>query len=341
MHYDRIPELLDHLIVCSVAEAARRVGMNERTVWRYLVNSKLGHESLQQIDWCGVVAPFHVQVENARQLAVEQITQSAIERARDGVLVDVFFQGQRQYEKVKKPQFQTWTDAEIENLGFAEDAYEMIPTKQWLKPSDALVLAMLQAYRRKRFGQHSTVEHAFSGTLRIDKPDAAKTVEHNVFEEQIDEAEQPKQLALASPLTPEGVDAAAAAGAYDPRPVVFVAEDGTRTELIAPDPLAPRETDSPLQSDLKAKARELRERGAQPARGAHGERTLVSIPGHVPDDDIPDDVPLRRPPVQQAPQPSPASQPSPPRAPTHADPSTVPGVTIDGRPTIARGFKQV
>ncbi len=55
-HYDKIPALLDNLMTCSVAEAARRVGITPQTVWNYLVRSKMGDAKLQEIEFCGVVA---------------------------------------------------------------------------------------------------------------------------------------------------------------------------------------------------------------------------------------------------------------------------------------------
>lgn len=141
-HYEKIPQLLDHLITCSVAEACRRVGITPQTFWNYMVRSKLGDPKFQEIEFCTVVAPLHVQYQNTKTLAAQQIEQNAIERARDGCLVDVFYQGERMFERVKKPEFTDYSDADIETFGF--DAYELKPTKQWLKPSDALVLKMLE-----------------------------------------------------------------------------------------------------------------------------------------------------------------------------------------------------
>ena len=94
-HYDKIPQLLDNLITCSVAEACRRVGITPQTFWNYIVRSKLGDPRFQEIEFCAVIAPLHVQYQNAKTLASQQIEQNAIERARDGCMVDVFFQGKR------------------------------------------------------------------------------------------------------------------------------------------------------------------------------------------------------------------------------------------------------
>lgn len=236
-HYDKIPALLDSLITCSVAEACRRAGITPQTWWGWLVRSKLGDPQFQEVEFCTVVAPLHVQYANAKTLAAQQIEQSAIERARDGCEIDVFYQGVRQYERVKKPEFADYTDAEIEAFAIA-DAYEMKPTKQWLKPSDALVMKMLESWN-KRYRSHQQIDVNYGGVLRLERPEerTTKTIEHKpeVFGEDIDEAEQRGgHLALARPATSsEELDRWAEQGEFKPAPVKFISAAGNETVLQA------------------------------------------------------------------------------------------------------------
>ncbi len=246
-HYDKIPALLDNLITCSVAEAARRVGITPQTVWNYLVRSKTGDPKLQEIEFCGVVAPFHVQLANCRVLMAAQVEQNALERARDGCYADVFFQGERQYERVKKEAYAAWSDADIEALGCESEAYELRPTKQWLKPSDALVIKMLESWHKK-YRPHAQVDVQYGGVLRLERPDerTAKTVDAKpIFEDAEETERRGGHLALARPAKNSAeLDQWHAAGEFKPQPVKFVDAQGQRTELVAaPDPLLSRTAD--------------------------------------------------------------------------------------------------
>jgi hypothetical protein len=242
-HYEKIPELLDNLLSASMAESARRVGISPSLPWKWLVQSRLGHPELQAIEFCGVEAPFHVHYsQNIPALTAHQIQQTALERARDGVLVDVFFQGQRMFEKVLKPEFEGKSDDELAfEIGpdFEAECYETKPTKQWLKPSDALVIKMLESWNRKRYGAHQTIDVQYGGVLRLEKDAPAKPViEHDkaadVFEDAPEEESQQRggHLALAAPAkSSEDFEERAASGEFDQAPVTFRDADGKPAAL--------------------------------------------------------------------------------------------------------------
>jgi hypothetical protein len=261
-HYDKIPQLLDHLITCSVAEACRRVGITPQTFWNYIVQSKLGHPKLQEIEFCGVVAPLHVCYQNSKALASQMVEQNALERARDGCWVDVFYQGVRQYEKVKRAEYADYDDDDIEMIfgkDHVDEAYELKPTRQWLKPSDALVIKMLESWHKK-YRSHQQLDISFGGVLRLERPEertATKTIEHapQVFEDDADEAEQRGgHLAIARPAkSSEELDKWAAQGEFNPAPVRFVSASGEETTLIAPE--------RPDIAALRKQAAELKAKG--------------------------------------------------------------------------------
>jgi hypothetical protein len=198
-------------------------------------------EEFFRIATMGVHAPFHEHCQNAKTLMAQQIEQSAIERARDGCMVDVFFQGVRQYEKKLKPEFEGKNEDELWiEVGpeWEKVCYEMVPTKQWLKPSDALVLKMVEAWNRKRYGNHQSIDVTYGGVLRLERPDEkVKVIEHRpeVFEDATEsEADGGHHLALARPATDSAeMDKWAGAGEFAPAPVTFVNAKGERTELRA------------------------------------------------------------------------------------------------------------
>ncbi len=235
-HYSKVPELLDHLITCSVAEACRRCNITPQTFWNYMVRSRLGDPKFQEIEFCTVVAPLHIQYQNAKTLAAQQIEQNAIERARDGTMTDVFFQGQRMFERVKKEEFVDFTDEQIADFGL--DAYELKPTKQWLKPSDALVLKMLESWNKK-YRSHQEIDVNYGGTLRLERPEertATKVIEHKVFDDDTNtEPTEQSSLALARPAKDSAeFDKWNAAGEFASTPTKFVDADGKETVLQAP-----------------------------------------------------------------------------------------------------------
>ena len=114
--------------------------------------------------------------------------------------------------------------------------YETRPTKQWLKPSDALVIKMLESWNRKRYGAHQTVDVNYGGVLRLEQPEERTAVIENrpeVEDEDTDAAEEGgHHLALARPAnTSEEMDKWAEQGEFAPAPVGN--PKGERTELRA------------------------------------------------------------------------------------------------------------
>lgn len=259
-HYDKIPALLDHAMTCSIAEAARRTGISPSLPWKWLVQSRLGKAELQAITWCDVVAPFHVQLDNLKLLSVQAIEQSAVERALNGCYVDVFFQGQRMFEDVLKPEFEGKSDDELMfEVGpeFKTICYARIPAKQWLKPSDALVIKVLESWKRKRYGSHQQIDVNYGGrlTLQKDAPPEAATVDApavEIFDGEADDTPEQRggYLALAAPAkTSTEFDERAAAGEFAPAPVVFKNASGETTAL------------RPDIEQLRRQAEELRRHG--------------------------------------------------------------------------------
>lgn len=289
--YDRIPELLDHMVTCSMSQACKRVGISRQSWWAWMVASAKGDPRFQAIEWNSITAPLHIQYNNARALTAMEIERSAMENASQGFEQDVFFQGVRMFEKVLKPEYQEHADdLEMLELIVGPDwesiCYKMAPAKQRLKPSDALVIRMLEAHHPKRYGSKHTVDVKFGGVLRLDKPAQATTIEATPVEfEEIDTDEDTEQrggyLALATPAkTSQEFEARAAAGEFDHAPVEVEAADGSVT-TITPEERKP----DPLRRHPRAYMADTGERPPQPApkystsRGSEGKDGI----GHGPD----------------------------------------------------------
>lgn len=249
--YDRIPELLDNLVTCSMSEACRRVGISRQTFWSYMVRCAKGDPEFQAIEWNGVVAPLTVHYKNTSAIAAVQIERSAIENARDGFEQDVFFQGKRMFEKVLKDEYKEHEGDEdmlelIAGPKWQETCYKTVPAKQRQKPSDTLVIKMLELHMPKKYGSHQTIDVRYGGVLRLDQQQAPKEVEATpiTFEEVGDEQveKRGRYLALATPAkTSEEFEARAAAGEFDHAEVEVEAADGSVTTMSAADQEPPPE----------------------------------------------------------------------------------------------------
>ena len=240
---DKIPALLDAMVTTpEISTAARRVGLGVSTVMRYLVRSRMGDPELQEIEWMGVTAPMHVHAtQNVRALTAQAIQASAMDRALNGCWVDVFYQGQRQFERVKKEEYADYSDADIEAFAIS-DAYEMGPVRQWLKPSDALTLKMLESWD-KRYAPHQTIDVQYGGVLRIERPDeqTTKVIEAKpIFDDTSDTEQRGGALALARPAkSSEEMDKWAEQGDFKPRPVKFPNATLSASERALPAPSTP------------------------------------------------------------------------------------------------------
>jgi len=257
---DQIPALLDALVTTpSITEAARRCFMHPSTVHNYLVRSRLGDAQLQSIEWYGVTAPFHLHFANTKILAAAAIEQAALDRALNGVEVDVFYQGRRQYETVEKEEFKGVADEDMVARGFdPSERYERKAVKQWLKPSDQLVIRMLEAWN-KRYRPHQQVDVNYGGVLRLERDGegTAKTIDQkSIFDDDAETKRRGGHLALGRPATDSAeLDKWNAAGEFKTQPVTFVDAEGNRTERVAaPDPLL-SQPDSESARGMKEAAR--------------------------------------------------------------------------------------
>lgn len=289
-----IPQLLDQLVETpGIAETCRVLDISTKTHHAWHVQSVRGEPKLQRVRWHGVIAPYHVHVENAKILAMNEAEGNAIARVKDGYTSDVFFQGVRMTERVRNPKYKGWTDVDVELMGEPADYWLTVPTKQHNKPSDQLTLGMLAPWKPK-YRKQADVQVNIGGVLRLVRPEDYAKQPQQVTDVSFEEVERAQEtgnkLAIAHTAKTEAERAQRqAAGEFDHTPVAFVDANGKRVEIqAARDPLAPRPDDSPLVRDLKARA------AAGPRNpiplDKNGHRTIPNIKGMTADDLVPDRV---------------------------------------------------
>ena len=230
----QIIELLDaavlHPSISGSKGCAARVGISPKSVFRWLIQSRMGHPKFQEIEWHDTVAPFHIHFErHARALTSVEIQQSALDMAVNGTDEQVFFQGQRMHERRLLPGL---TAADVKWMG--DDAYELVPTLNHRHPPVALVTKMLEGWD-KRYQPHQSISVEYGGTLRLERGKKKAAQTKQVFEPAEPEANhRGGYLALPKPPTPEELSQRETAGDFAPSAVKFVDASGVETVLSAP-----------------------------------------------------------------------------------------------------------
>ena len=170
--------MLNSLVIePSVEATARRLSMTSRTIWSYLFRSKRGDAAFQEVEFCGAVLPFHLGFEASKSVAARALEQNAISRATSGSWQNSYFQGRPQFEPDPRILANGDQDADADTLDLLYGqrtpllldpvTREPVRARVWLKPSETLVVKMLEAWARGRYGAHSTVEVKMGGVLRL------------------------------------------------------------------------------------------------------------------------------------------------------------------------------
>ncbi len=254
-HVHRLSEILDSLVIePSVEATARRLGMTSRTIWSYLFRSKRGDAEFQAAEFCGTVLPFHQAFEASKSIAARALEQNAISRATSGSWQDSYFQGRPQFEpdpRILAAGDQNCTPDELELYWGQRTPYlldpvtrEPVRARVWMKPSETLVIKLLESWDRRRYGAHQTVEVKMNSVLRLERPDEASAKPAlepaaSVFDEIESDTPAVPRLALGRPArSSEELDQWNAQGDFKPTAVRFIEEDGSVVERTAtPDPL--------------------------------------------------------------------------------------------------------
>ncbi len=296
-----IPKMLHELIqTASIKECCRKVGISHVTHFNWMIRSRNGDPALQECKFFGTEAPYHIQVANAAVLNAQMIEANARQRASEGVWVQVFKDGQPQYQ-MKDPRDIAAAKAmdAYDGDDFLRDKNgKRIPVLQLTLPPASLVEKMLTAHFPKRYNPATQVDVKFGGVLRLD-PSAPKVIEAKATTfEDVESHEVTEQrggyLAVPPPAqSSEEFERRAAAGEFDAQPVVFKQSDGSEVVRMAePDPLLsmqdqiarlqPKETDRPDVRALKLQAIERLQKAPQdarrPADGAKGQRLPPAQP---------------------------------------------------------------
>lgn len=165
-----IPELLSEMIMRPQIDGpdgcAAAVGVSARQVHEWLVQSRQGHPAFQEVEWMGVKAPLHVLVdEGVHALTARMVISSALQRALNGTKIPSLYQGAPVWEEDEAIVASGITDPDELEVCFGQrDKFKRdtqgnrIQVMQHLKPSENLVIKIMESWERRRYGQHSTID---------------------------------------------------------------------------------------------------------------------------------------------------------------------------------------
>ena len=244
-----IGELLNQLVETpDIAASARKVGVSERQVHNWTVQSRGGKAELQEIEFMGVVAPFHIHRENARRLSVDALEAAFLDRCRNGFYVGSYYKGEPVWQADERIVASGIDDPEMLTLLFGQsDKFLRVDGRrqqvlQHMKPSEQAVQAALQHWRN--YAQHIKTDVSVGGVLRVDSAEPTKLIEQKRAEAFEDssagiEADQAGNFLAVhrEAKTQDEMTMWQKNGVFAPATIDFEAEDGTVTSVkqdIAP-----------------------------------------------------------------------------------------------------------
>jgi hypothetical protein len=135
-------------------KACAAVGIAEKTFYQWIGKSQQGDPDFlfYYLD-STTLTPLHVAVKQACTIYHQGFLQDAEQVARFGLYRKTYYKGQPQFER--DPALDTWTDEQLNQLGMdrylRDENGKFIPVMEWHPPSDAKVLAVLQARHGKLY----------------------------------------------------------------------------------------------------------------------------------------------------------------------------------------------
>lgn len=155
------------------AAAARRLGINVKTILRWLYGSQLSPADYT-FTWSDYEAPLHEHVKSAMRLSAHLLESKARHDAIHGTDEPVIYQGQVQYQVDPRLVGKDLDECELwhgHRDHFLRDAAgNCIPLTINRPPSDALRMKMLSAHFPTVYGDHSTVDVRHGGSVKVLSP---------------------------------------------------------------------------------------------------------------------------------------------------------------------------
>jgi hypothetical protein len=161
----------------SYANAARRAGISESSLWSWIAASQRGEPGFTLDEYVGEQdMPLHECLKIARKMAMMAVVQNLEHRALNGHTEQSYYKGQPQYEL--DPALLSWSDEELRALGmdrYKRDANgNLIPVLLKFQPPVALALAVASAHWPKLYGARSEVNVNVKGSLGVTTVDKRK-----------------------------------------------------------------------------------------------------------------------------------------------------------------------
>jgi hypothetical protein len=212
---------------------ARLSGVGRVTLWRMDTMSLEGKESLQEVDWGGVIRPWHMHKIDALDLHITDVQQRMTHDAGHGQWVPVVHSGEMKWRddeyamSLSPKEFEDavelgscWHDKKLRVQNPKTGVWERVQIETYIPPTLDAQSKVLASFAPETFGDKRRIDLNVSGGLGVsiigkaiqppqhllditsavpaitDQADEAEDIEY-------DEIEQPPEAVMSEPFTPD------------------------------------------------------------------------------------------------------------------------------------------
>jgi hypothetical protein len=165
--------VLDNVLKwCSIEKAAAASNIDSWTIGRWRIRSENGDEPFQEVEYRGLIQPFHIHFEVCILNSTDEIESNFRANARDGYFRPIIWHGEYQYEPDEAAEGMStkefadaldlglaWPDKKRRTFNEATGQWERVKMMEWIAPSVDAQMKILSSWSDK---------YADKRSLRID-----------------------------------------------------------------------------------------------------------------------------------------------------------------------------
>jgi hypothetical protein len=187
----KLPDFLDALVAHGVTTTASKiVGVSRVTIWRITNASEAGDPDLQEIEWAGLMQPFHLHLLSALDMSIQNVQEDVTHAAWKGRMIEPVVGGIYQFEdcehamSLSPKEFEAqlamdeemrdmlgypkvWYDRKKRVLDPVTGIWERVRTKQFLPPTLEAAAKVLSAFAPDVFGDKRKIDVTMNGSLGV------------------------------------------------------------------------------------------------------------------------------------------------------------------------------
>jgi hypothetical protein len=272
---DTFTNVLDGICTyASLGKAAAHAGVDSWTVGRWRKRSEDGDEGFQEVEYRGIIQPFHRHVEDCIEHSIDEVESNVRASARDGVKRPVVYRGEYAFEPDEFAESLNekdladmvelgvcWADKKKRVYNEATETWERVKILEWIQPSVDLQIKVLSSWSER---------YADKRSLKVDM-DVRQSLGVTVIKN-ASLAPPPMQLEIINEPIADAINEATSEAIYSeideqpeqPEPVEPPPPVAPSPPVASPPPVAPAEQPSP-ETVLDAERAAIAERMRSPS----------------------------------------------------------------------------